>query len=85
MTTQWHGWHLSRVEDHQEVERLGSIHPEPVEMIGWEPPGYTAAGIYHRLKRFRIFDEARGYLDGRGNRAPVSRVAWEQELRGLPA
>lgn len=77
---QWHGWHLSRVEGHQEVERLGSIHPEPVEMIGWEPPGYTAAGVYHRLKRFRTFSAAQAYLTDIGNRAAV--VRWDRELYG---
>lgn len=81
----WNGWHLVRVQDHQEVERLGSIHPEPIDEWGDPTTEYAAAGVYHRAAAFFSFREARGYLDGRGNRAPVSRVAWEQELRGLPA
>lgn len=79
----WHGWHLVTVENHIETQRLGSIHPEPVEMIGWEPPGYTAAGIYHRLKRFRTFTAAQAYLTDIGNRAAVAR--WDRELYGAAA
>jgi hypothetical protein len=82
MMTQWHGWHLCAVEDNIEMQRLGSIHPEPIEMWGDQPTEYAAAGVYHRPAAFWTFEEAQQYLDGRRNRPPVSAAAWSWELYG---
>lgn len=79
MKTQWHGWHLSAVENHMEVERLGSVMPGPVENP-WvdRPASFKAAGPAHFTIAFPSFAEAQDYLDGAGNRAP--KRDWAQEL-----
>ena len=76
--TSWHGPHLSVVERHQEVERLGSI--RAMDQASNRPVEWLACGVYHRLASFWSFGEAQAYLDGRGNRAPVSAEAWSAEL-----
>ena len=82
MNMQWHGPHFSIVRDFREELRVGSVRPEPIEMVGDEPDGYVAAGTGHRPIKFRLFRDAQRYIEGPDNRAAVPPEVWSKELFG---
>lgn len=76
MSTQWHGWHLCQVEDHQEVQRLGSIRALDFTRQARPITEFEAAGLYHRPASFWSFGEAQAYLESPGNQPPLR--AWQE-------